>query len=595
MNDKIRSDGRVIGPDPFTNVLGVVYSHSKTSDGGDLYLTRFGQEVANFLEIENWYEKEWFEERRERLKGTGSVYKLPTKPVDGANLTLVVKNSRVGENVPLDTHTLITYINTEFNSPWEEFSLVMEMREGLFGPPSKRVETQKPLAIYVPPDRLQLWQTGRSKSKMNKIAARHPGIYLDILRQYKLIYRWIEGKNVVELFEEAGFHGERLEAILAPITKKVIADMEEKGYAVADMKPVHIIIGDDILSSLKADKRTSGVFGGDRNDEFIDEIQGAVMAGRYSVVDYELLFRTPVHEQEVKISRRHSYLDHQLLRFQEAPLPDHLKAMEIFGVPYIFGHAESTGGSLWVVGKDPNLFDFFLPERWRQTPSKRLSAENEVYYTLTKDNVHIVWKTSKVGERPSTLFVSEGCTAMAFHAGYNSPFEEFAIAQYLHNHDVPAVYVRALYMTGTSKLEQSSDSTRFETHKDLLTPEGEPVLRLDRNYITIRGYYNGTDRWVAEHDASYYQPADLIQAIASKIISKEEFLSIFDYVRDKLNRVGYDGSLLSGNDIIIATDPNGNLVRNAEGMPQALISNFELLKKIPTFPNRDKIGGSATP
>jgi hypothetical protein len=429
---------------------------------------------------------------------------------------------------------------------------------------------------------------------MNKIAARHPGIYLDILRQYKLIYRWIEGKNIVELFEEAGFSGEGLDAVIAPITKQVIEDMEKKGYAVADMKAVHIIIGDDVLRSLGADFRPGGSGpDGATKDGLAAGIREAVRAGRYSVVDYELLFRTPVHEQQVKLSRRHSYLDHQVLRFREAPLPAHLKAVEIFGVPYIFGHAESTGGSLWVVGKDPNLFDFFLPERWRQTPSKKLSAENEVYYTLTKDNVHVVWKTSKVGERPSAAFVSEILAAEALAAGYNSPFEEFAAAQYLNERGVPTVYVRAIYMTGTPKFEQSGDCSRFETHKDLVTPDGLPILRQDRNYISIRGYYNGPDRWVAEHDASYYQPADLIQALACKIISKPEFVAIFEYVKEQLRRAGYDGGLLSGNDVIVAIDAAGRLVRNAQGMPEALISNFELLRKLPLTGNRARGCGHA--
>ena len=571
-----------VGPDPFTNVLGVVYSHNKTSDGGDLYMTNFGQQVAHFLEIENWYEKEWFEERRERLQGTGSVYKVPTKQVDGEGLNLVVKNCRVGENVPLDTHTLIEYITAEFNSPWEEFSLVMEMREGVFGPKAIKVDTQSPLAIYVPPERLQLWQTGRSKSKMNRIAARHPAIYLDILRQYKLIYRWIEGKNVVELFEETGFSGAALEALLAPITKKVIGDMDAKGYAVADMKPVHIIIGDEVLRSMGIAKpNASGNAGKITGQTLVAGVQTAIERGAYSVVDYELLFRTPIHEQQVKSSRRHSYLDHQLSRFREAPLPAHLKAEEVFGVPYIFGHAESTGGSLWVVGKDPNLFDFFLPERWRQTPSKKLSAENEVYYTLTKDNVHVVWKTSKVGEQPSSLYPSDDLTGQAVLVGYNSPFEEFAIAQFLNDSGVPTVYVRAIYMTGSPKLEQSSDLSRFESHKSLRTPDGRPLLRTDRNYISIRGYYNGPDRWVAEHDSKLYRPADLIQGLAAKIISKADYLRIFEYVNHELARVGYDGSLLSGNDILFAVDADGNLVMNTDGMPEARIANFELLRKIP--------------
>lgn len=129
-----------VGAESLVSVLGVVYSHRKTSDGGDMYLTRFGIQYANLLELDNWYEPSWFEARRERLEGTSAVYRVPTKPRRGRNLDLVVKNCRVGENVPLETRTLLEFINTEFNSPWEEFALVMELREGKFGPPDIRCQ-----------------------------------------------------------------------------------------------------------------------------------------------------------------------------------------------------------------------------------------------------------------------------------------------------------------------------------------------------------------------------------------------------------------------------------------------------------------------
>ena len=564
-----------ISPDSFTNVLGVIYFHSKTSDGGDIYFSQFGHPLAHLLHLENWYEKEWFEQRRERLLGTGSVYKVPTKPVDGQRLHLVVKNCRVGENVPLDTHTLFEFVNAEFNSPWEEFSLVMEMRENAFGPATIAINTQTPLAIYVPPEKLQLWQTGRSRSKMNKIAARHPGVDLDILRQYKLIYQWIEGKNLVELFEAAGMSGNKLEEMLTPLTRKVIADLEMKGYAVADMKPVHIIIGNETIDAIR---RASKRGGAPDTSAYCREIHDAINRSAYSVVDYELLLRTPPHELLVKSRRRHSYLDHQRDRFKETPLPAHLKAMEIFGVPYIYGHAESTGGLLWVVGKDPNLFDFFLPERWRKTPSKKLSADNEIYYTMTKDNVHIVWKTSKVGEPPPPLPTPEHAEAAKRH-GFNSPFEEFAIAQYLNAHGVPTVYVRAIYVTGSSKLEQSADMSRFKSHGSLATPDGNPLLREDHNYITIRGYYNGPDRWVAEHDSQLLRPIDLVQAFSSGIIAKPEYLRTFEAIKMKLAAVGYDGALLSGNDILLTIDAEGAVTRETDGTPDARICNFELLRK----------------
>jgi hypothetical protein len=249
--------------------------------------------------------------------------------------------------------------------------------------------------------------------------------------------------------------------------------------------------------------------------------------------------------------------------------------MEIFGVPYIFGHVESTGGSLWVVGKDPNLFDYFLPERWRKTPSKKLSAENEVYYTLTKDNVHVVWKTSKVGELPNAP-VAGDLAAKAVQYGYNSPFEEFAIAQAL-SAEIPTVYPRAIYMTGSPKLEQSMDLKKYVSHLKILTADGLPALREDRNYITIRGYYNGPDRWVAEHDSQLFRPLDLLQALAADLITKSEYETVYGLVNQRLIAAGFDGSLLGGNDILVSLDPKGELVKTQEGALEWRICNFELL------------------
>jgi hypothetical protein len=64
------------------SLLGVDYIHLKTADGGDLYLTRFGLPFWRSLLPENWYAREWFEPHRQRLEGTSTVYKVPTRPVD---------------------------------------------------------------------------------------------------------------------------------------------------------------------------------------------------------------------------------------------------------------------------------------------------------------------------------------------------------------------------------------------------------------------------------------------------------------------------------------------------------------------------------
>jgi hypothetical protein len=353
-------------------VLGTVYVHTKSSDGGDLYLTRFGLPHADLLDVENWYEKKWFATHRERLEGTSSVYRVPTKTVAGRRLDLVVKNCRVGEDVPLDTHTLEEFINAEFNSPWEEFALVFEMRDSKRGDADRTIQTQEPLAIYVPPERMQSWQSGRSQSKINRIRARHPGIDLDILRQYKLIYGWIHGRDIIEALEDLGFSGQALQERLALITKLAIRDLDAKGYVVADMKPAHIIIRDAELQQMNRTPQHAAL------EQKAGALHALVEQGRYAVIDYELLLRTPAFEEQVGLIRRHLYLDDQRDRYTATSIPAHLHDIEIFNVPYIHGHAESTGGQIWVVGRNARLFDYFVPERWRKTPAWKLSETNEV-------------------------------------------------------------------------------------------------------------------------------------------------------------------------------------------------------------------------
>jgi hypothetical protein len=102
-----------------------------------------------------------------------------------------------------------------------------------------------------------------------------------------------------------------------------------------------------------------------------------------------------------------------------------------------------------VVGRNTRLFDYFLPERWRKTHSWKLSEDNEVYYTFTKDHIHIVWKTSRVGEHPPAAGSLAGGPASP---RFNSPFEEAAIARFLTDNGVPTVYLRAIYVTGSHKV-----------------------------------------------------------------------------------------------------------------------------------------------
>ena len=569
--------GGAAAPKALVNVLGVVYLHFRTEDGGDLYLTRFAESHQRHLEIRNWYEHDWFTRHRVRLLGTSSVYRVPTRRINGTRLDLVVKNCRVGEDVPLDTHTLEEFCNAEFNSPWEEFALVVEMGDKQFGQRVGWVKVQRPLAIYVPPQPMQQWQSGRSRAKINRIRARHPGIDLDILKQYKLVYEWIRGKNLIELFEHIKLDLPEIVHHLKTMQSKALEDLSAKGYLMADMKPEHVIIDEEDCQRIE---QAGGGSGAEAAVKQVDMIYQLLNVGKYSVIDYELLFRTPDHEDRVKSARRHCYLDDQRARLKPTPLPAHLARTEIFGVPYIFGHAESTGGRMWVVGRNSRLFDYFLPERWRKTPSLSLSDDNEVYYTVTKDNIHLVWETSRVGEVPADRKYSAEDVEKIKQYGINSPFEEFAISHDLNQHGIHAVYVRAIYATGSVKVEPSMDPRKFESHRRFLDEEGTPILDEQHNYITIRGYYNGPDEWVPEHEGALLTPVDLARAVRKGIITESQSRQYLDTVIDRLRIAGYDGTLLKANDLLLALNAKGEIMKDRTNEPDLIICNFEIIWKV---------------
>jgi hypothetical protein len=546
-------------------ILGVTYVSLKTKEGGDLYLTRFGLQVHELLRIENWFEPEWFMRHRYQLEGTSTVFRVPTRKIRERSLELVVKNCRVGEDVPIDTHTLEAALGAEFNSPWEEFSLVMEMREGAFGPRDYSVYTQRPLAIYVPPDCMQLWQSGRSRAKINRIMARHPGIDLDILRQYKLIYQWIPGQNVVEILKRAGHWGESCDRISLEANHRVTTDLADKGYWVADMKPQHIIVTDADMAAIFDE--THKPYGLTTEERLLSLLE----AHRYSVIDYELLVRSPEHEALVRANRRSSYLD-ELTHCQETiELPPHLALSSILDVTYVQGTVQSTGGLLWVVGKNPRLFDFFLPERWRKTALWRLATDTELSYTITKDGLHLLWAPSRVGEAVPQPHADAT-------RRYLNPFELFSIMHELADRKVPVIAPRAIYRTGTAKSEPSEDFSAYESLSNVLLPDGSKVLRDDRNYLMIFGIYS----WVRNGDTpprppAIPRPVGLVNARESGLVNERDVAHAVSFIKERVFQAGFDGTALTADDLLVTLDETDNVVCLEPDLPAVRLHDAELL------------------
>jgi hypothetical protein len=163
------------------------------------------------------------------------------------------------------------------------------------------------------------------------------------------------------------------EADVRSLTERATEEVRAKGFRVLDIKPNHLIVQLANRSHFTT-----------RNGQL-----------RYGLVDFELLERTAGYWREIKAERRRNYerRKRELLQSTDGSdtrsdsLPPNLHRVSILGLDYLHGHAESTGGVLWVVGHDLKHFDCFLPERWRTTPQIRFIDTDETYFTTSKDDV----------------------------------------------------------------------------------------------------------------------------------------------------------------------------------------------------------------
>ncbi len=564
-NSKLAVLKEVPGKKEGVTILGVEYLHVCLSDGDELYLTKYGAPIASYLLPENfWKDKEWFRSHSTKLfggihsVGTSTVYRVRTKSIASRSKDIVLKWNRMGQDVPGAEDVDCELQDAEFNSPYEEFALVMEMRDTAYESPG-RILTHKPLAIYVPSRRIDPSESARKEYKMQSKIGNHHDVKLDMLRPYAVIYEWLEGVDAAEAYATGGIDKDTMQNL----TLLAESEIRGKGFIVRDRKPHHIIVRFDKAGELLADR------------------SGRVA---YAVVDFELLERTSEREEKVRQAKRRGYLLKQASRFDlqpSGPIPSHLMGMHIFGVDYVHGTAESTGGKLWVVGKDSVLFDYFLPERWEHTPRTRLSSEDEIYETMTKDSIHVVWKVSRVGLRPDMDPFKENEKRIIEH-GYNSPFEDVALALSLSRRGVMTTYPRAIYMTGhSSEIARSlSDGSRYETHADLLLPDGTPVLRRDRDYVIIWGYWNKPDELLARDDKDHYRAIDALRALREGLLTEDGYMELMRRTKAKLAMIGVEALNIGGNHKLLSLDSSGQFVRDTDGNIAVRICSFELLREL---------------
>jgi len=540
-------------PTPLS-VFGLDYVHLRLRDGSDLYVTQWGLPFASqLLPQSHWDDQEWFAAHSAKLTGTSMLCKVRTKAADGPSKDIVLKWNRMGQDIPGETEAL-GLEGAQFNSPFEEFSLLAELRMAPCSFPG-RLLTHKPLAIYVPRMFVEAERLGRKLYVMEALLRTHREVALDPNRQYAVIYEWIKGVDAGHALQEGLLDERTVRQLLA----RSNAELAGRGFRVRDGKAQHLIV-----RPRHPDSSAKGR-------------GGRVL---YAMVDFELLERTPQHERAVRALRRHNYLVKQARRFQvKTEFPPDLSLVNIMGVNYVYGRVETSGGALWVVGDDPGLFDYFLPEKWRKMPRKKLSASGRVYETVTKDNIHLVWRVSRVGQIADVDSpVCEDRIGPA--SGYNSPFEEVAISLQLLDNGVETTYPRAVYMSGhrLASGEHPADLSRYESHENILTPEGHPVLSGNHEYIVLWGYWNGPDELLATRDRDYYRPIDAQKACDEGIITKELSARLLESTRRRLARAGVDALRLTGDHILLSLDPTGALAIDPESLPRARICSFDTLR-----------------
>jgi hypothetical protein len=246
------------------------------------------------------------------------------------------------------------------------------------------------------------------------------------------------------------------------------------------------------------------------------------------------------------------------------------------------GPADSTHGLLWVVGRQAGLFDFFLPERWRRTPRRQLSETNETFFTRTKDNINLVWKVSRVGEQPDVDARTE-VGARLIRYGYNSPFEEFAMALDLAAQGVPTTYPRAIYMCGIESdrpADYTHDPSRYLSHRDLQTPDGRPLLSTEHNYLTVWGYWNGVDEVLAAHDEPYCEGIHLRHACKCGFITESELVRLMEETHAQVRACGYEYVELKPTHFLLSLRPDNTLIRESDGQFAVRLCNYEALRRL---------------
>lgn len=515
-------------------IAGVPYLHLRTTIGDDLYLTDAGLRYIDELMPDKFARnRDWFNSVKVPLDGSSTPFRIPLKSTQ-----VLFKWNRMA------TDPMIPGWDAVFNSPFEEFSLAQELETRLEG----RLRLQLPLAIYVPSEHHTLETLQRRRHLIDFIRRNEGDEYIDMHRDYAVIYEWAPGLDLYQFVLK-----DELELRQGEVISAQIADLlDELGYAVTDHKMSHLVAS---------------------SSDTIDSIESLTL------IDFELLHRTADHETTRRNYRRQCFYE---IRYHEARLSgvESDGSRTIFGVPYIEGPVESSGGYLWVAGHDKQLFDYFLPEKWQTTPRRRLNRLGISFYTESKDGIPLVIKTSRVGELPPFNPLHREEKELLTY-GYNSPFEEASIADKIAMSGLSSARLLAIYLMNQEITisDYLHDDSRYSSHTAFKTRGGEPLLLRDRQYLTIWQYWQGSDQEMMISPQPPLTPVSLDEAFLTGLVDRQGLESMLRFAILKLSSRGYRDLQPKPTHLILAVGKDGSLIRDETGIPLFRYSNFSLVRQ----------------
>ena len=246
---------QILPPERRARLFVVDYALCPQPDGGRLYISRAAWHWSAYLNPDRWWDRGNLAVRGERLAGsTGTVYRARSAPEGLPPRDLVVKFSRVAQDVPLfipdefiDSLPRSAVADARFLSPFAEFGLLHQLRNNILNHGAHRLRTKMPLAVYSPPELYPLWQTGRHldifRTHQESMAEDQfenglSAVMLDPERDYLEIFAWIDGIDA----EEASRCGLIDDETLVLLTRTSNHALARLGYRVLDNKPRHLIV-----------------------------------------------------------------------------------------------------------------------------------------------------------------------------------------------------------------------------------------------------------------------------------------------------------------------------------------------------------------